>query len=88
MGQMWETEMLDFFSSMRGDEAKEVCPQIHLVQVPVARGKADLNSYREAGSEVCDILVCGQSTVCVMVANSERVLDGNSSFFIGGFNSC
>lgn len=37
---------------MRGDEAKEVCPQIQLVQVPVARGKADLNTYRNAGSEV------------------------------------
>jgi len=37
---------------MRGDEAKEACPQIELVQVPVARGKADLNSYRNAGSEV------------------------------------
>lgn len=44
--------MLSFFSSMRGDEAKEACPQIQLVQVPVARGKADLNSYRNAGSEV------------------------------------
>lgn len=42
-------------SSMRGDEAKEVCPQVNLVQVPVARGKADLNIYRNAGSEVCGI---------------------------------
>ncbi|KAL4578179.1 hypothetical protein LXL04_014298 [Taraxacum kok-saghyz] len=42
--------------SMRGDEAKKVCPQIHLVQVPVARGKADLNIYRSAGSEVVSIL--------------------------------
>lgn len=38
--------------SMRGDEAKQVCPKIQLVQVPVARGKADLNKYRSAGSEV------------------------------------
>lgn len=37
---------------MRGAEAKEVCPEIQLVQVPVARGKADLNTYRSAGSEV------------------------------------
>lgn len=37
---------------MRGDEAKKVCPQIHLITVPVARGKADLNIYRNAGSEV------------------------------------
>ncbi|CAK7335908.1 unnamed protein product [Dovyalis caffra] len=41
---------------MRGADAKEVCPQIHLVQVPVARGKADLNTYRNAGSEVVSIL--------------------------------
>ena len=37
---------------MRGDEAKHVCPQIQLVKVPVARGKADLSIYRNAGSEV------------------------------------
>ncbi|XP_076890692.1 DNA polymerase eta [Bidens hawaiensis] len=42
--------------SMRGDEAKKVCPQIHLVQVPVARGKANLTIYRNAGSEVVSIL--------------------------------
>ncbi|KAM4097939.1 hypothetical protein ACJW30_07G039500 [Castanea mollissima] len=42
--------------SMRGDEAKQVCPEIQLVQVPVARGKADLNTYRSAGSEVVSIL--------------------------------
>ncbi|KAK3034848.1 hypothetical protein RJ639_032303 [Escallonia herrerae] len=42
--------------SMRGDEAKQVCPQIQLVQVPVARGKADLSIYRDAGSEVVSIL--------------------------------
>lgn len=37
---------------MRGDEAKKVCPQIQLIQVPVAHGKADLKTYRDAGSEV------------------------------------
>ncbi|KAL7241615.1 hypothetical protein ACSBR1_014251 [Camellia fascicularis] len=42
--------------SMRGDESKQVCPQIQLVQVPVARGKADLSIYRNAGSEVVSIL--------------------------------
>ncbi|GJZ02364.1 hypothetical protein Tco_0520325 [Tanacetum coccineum] len=36
----------------RGDEAKEVCPEGHLVQVPAARGKA----YQNAGSEINDIL--------------------------------
>ncbi|KAK9152240.1 hypothetical protein Syun_010549 [Stephania yunnanensis] len=42
--------------SMRGDEAKKLCPEIQLVQVPVARGKADLNLYRNAGLEVVSIL--------------------------------
>ncbi|GAB4840871.1 hypothetical protein Ancab_021631 [Ancistrocladus abbreviatus] len=42
--------------SMRGDEAKKVCPEIQLVQVPVSRGKADLNTYRAAGSEVISVL--------------------------------
>ncbi|KAL5977624.1 hypothetical protein ACLOJK_041522 [Asimina triloba] len=42
--------------SMRGDEAEKACPDIHLIQVPVARGKADLNLYRDAGSEVVSIL--------------------------------
>lgn len=37
---------------MRGDEAKRVCSGINLVQVPVARGKANLNLYRSAGAEV------------------------------------
>lgn len=43
---------MKFFRSMRGEEAKAACPDIQLVQVPVARGKADLNTYRTAGSEV------------------------------------
>ena len=44
--------LLFLHSSMRGDEAQKACPDIELVQVPVARGKADLTLYREAGSEV------------------------------------
>ncbi|XP_053657779.1 DNA polymerase eta [Anopheles marshallii] len=41
---------------MRGDEAKEHCPEIELPQVPHVRGKADLTRYREAGKEVADVL--------------------------------
>ncbi|KAG6392191.1 hypothetical protein SASPL_146402 [Salvia splendens] len=33
--------------SMRGDEAKKVCPEIELVTVPVSHGKADLTVYRD-----------------------------------------
>ena len=41
---------------MRGDEAKEKCPDILLPRVPELRGKADLTRYREAGAEVMDVL--------------------------------
>jgi len=42
--------------NMRGDEAKEKCPEINLVRVPEARGKANLTLYREAGAEVIAVL--------------------------------
>ncbi|KAG7612133.1 UmuC domain [Arabidopsis suecica] len=59
--------------SMRGDEAKAACPQIQLVQVPVARGKADLNLYRSAGSEVVSILA--KSGKCERASIDEVYLD-------------
>lgn len=42
--------------NMRGEQAKKLCPEINLVQVPVAHEKADLTIYRDAGSEVVDVL--------------------------------
>lgn len=62
---------------MRGDEAKQVCPQIQLVQVPVARGKADLNIYRNAGSEVYGIhfIKFERFYVWVLLLKVEVVLD-------------
>ncbi|KAF8390859.1 hypothetical protein HHK36_023158 [Tetracentron sinense] len=59
--------------SMRGDEAKKVCPEIQLVQVPVARGKADLNIYRHAGSEVVSILA--RKGLCERASIDEVYLD-------------
>ncbi|KAF2897430.1 hypothetical protein ILUMI_08756, partial [Ignelater luminosus] len=41
---------------MRGDEAKQKCPEIELVRVPCIRGKADLSKYREAGKKVAKVL--------------------------------
>lgn len=41
---------------MRGDEAKEHCPEIELVHVPSVREKADLTKYREAGKQVAEVL--------------------------------
>jgi DNA polymerase eta len=37
---------------MRGDEARKLCPDLQIVQVPTANGKADLTAYRAAGKEV------------------------------------
>uniref|UniRef100_A0A803MZN9 DNA polymerase eta n=1 Tax=Chenopodium quinoa TaxID=63459 RepID=A0A803MZN9_CHEQI len=59
--------------SMRGDEAKSVCPQIQLVQVPIARGKADLSIYRDAGSEVVSILA--KTGRCERASIDEVYLD-------------
>ncbi|KAF5957788.1 hypothetical protein HYC85_005013 [Camellia sinensis] len=53
--------------SMRGDEAKQVCPQIQLVQVPVAHGKADLSIYRNAGSELVSILARNGRCECASI---------------------
>lgn len=41
---------------MRGEEAKEQCPDIQLVKVPSVREKADLSKYRNAGKEVAAVL--------------------------------
>ncbi|CAH0406689.1 unnamed protein product [Chilo suppressalis] len=41
---------------MRGDEAKEKCPEIILPSVPCLRGKADITKYRDAGKEVAKVL--------------------------------
>ena len=38
--------------NMRGDAARRACPDMILVQVPTAHGKADLTIYREAGKQV------------------------------------
>ena len=35
--------------SMRGDEARRTCPELQLVQVPTANGKADIAIYRGDG---------------------------------------
>lgn len=42
--------------SMRGNEACQACPELVLVQVPVAYGKADIGIYRDAGDRVVQVL--------------------------------
>uniref|UniRef100_A0A7C8ZKA9 DNA-directed DNA polymerase n=1 Tax=Opuntia streptacantha TaxID=393608 RepID=A0A7C8ZKA9_OPUST len=69
----YEARKLGVKRSMRGDEAKRICPQIQLVQVPVARGKADLSAYRNAGSEVVTILA--MKGRCERASIDEAYLD-------------
>lgn len=67
---------------MRGDEAKKVCPNIQLIQVPVARGKADLNLYRNAGSEVCvEMDDCSLIDLKILTDSSSLCI-----FLSGGFS--
>ena len=40
---------------MRANEARKLCPQIQVVQVPVDHNKADLTPYREAGARVVQV---------------------------------
>ena len=68
---------------MRGNEAKRVCPDIHLIRVPTARGKADLNVYRNAGSEVwlaqstdTPNISCLETLVC-LVDNTKGIYVGS-----------
>ncbi|KRZ68710.1 DNA polymerase eta [Trichinella papuae] len=48
---------------MRGQDALAVCPEIHLVQVPTQRGKADLTKYRKASEEVFHVLSLCEAVV-------------------------
>jgi len=53
----YEARAVGVSRQMRGDEAKEKCPEIHLCRVPTANGKADLTRYRDASAEVIKVLL-------------------------------
>ena len=59
----YEARKFGISRMLRGDEAKEKCPDIILFHVPEKRGKADLTKYRLAGAEV---YIC----VCIGFVNS------------------
>jgi len=60
--------------SMRGNDARVVCPDIRLVTVPTANEKADLTRYRNAGSSVFE--VCARhSDLCERTSIDEAYLD-------------
>eukprot|EP00798_Chlamydomonas_sp_ICE-L_P024074 gene24074-9650_t len=52
----YEARALGVKRGMTGTEARKICPQLLIVQVPTAYGKADLNIYRAAGNQVANIL--------------------------------
>ncbi|XP_003382583.1 PREDICTED: DNA polymerase eta-like [Amphimedon queenslandica] len=60
--------------SLKGKEAKEKCPGIHLVQVPEKRRKADLSNYRKASGEVMKVL-SGFTSVIERASIDEAFLD-------------
>ncbi|KAI5072525.1 hypothetical protein GOP47_0012631 [Adiantum capillus-veneris] len=69
----YEARKFGVTRNMRGDEAKKVCPDIELIQVPVAHGKADLTQYRDAGSEVVTVL--SRKGTCERASIDEVYLD-------------
>ena len=64
--------------NMRGAEARKLCPELQLVQVPVCNGKSDLRTYRHHGQQVLDVLarsVDGVAVVCEKASIDESYLD-------------
>ncbi|VEL23254.1 unnamed protein product [Protopolystoma xenopodis] len=52
----YEARSLGVTRIMRGDDAKEKCPDIILFKVPSRRGKADLRKFRKASTKVMDCI--------------------------------
>uniref|UniRef100_A0A8D8MBT3 DNA polymerase eta n=1 Tax=Cacopsylla melanoneura TaxID=428564 RepID=A0A8D8MBT3_9HEMI len=52
----YEARKMGVTRHMRGDEAKQQCPDIELCRVPSVRGKADISKFRNAGREVIAVL--------------------------------
>ncbi|XP_002742117.1 DNA polymerase eta-like, partial [Saccoglossus kowalevskii] len=59
---------------MRADEAKELCPDIHVFRVPEKRGKANLSRYRDACVEVMEVL-CTFSKCVERASVDEAYID-------------
>lgn len=59
--------------NMSGNEARALCPEIQLVQVPVKHQKSDLTIYRNAGKRVLQIL--SRKSICERASIDECYLD-------------
>ena len=66
----YEARKFGVTRQMRGDDAKQKCPDIILVHVPESRGKADLTQFREAGAEVIEVLA--KFTDCIERASIDE----------------
>ncbi|KAF8071262.1 hypothetical protein HT031_001345 [Scenedesmus sp. PABB004] len=61
--------------NMGGRDAKAICPDLQIVQVPVRFGKADLTIYREAGEAVIAILAGRDGVTCERASIDEAYLE-------------
>ena len=59
----------------RGNEARALCPDLQLVQVPTKHGKADLTLYRNAGKQVLKTLGEGNAVKVERASIDECYLD-------------
>ncbi|OTF69517.1 DNA polymerase eta-like protein, partial [Euroglyphus maynei] len=48
----YEARSFGIKRGMMGDKAKQLCPELHIFRVPDENGKAKLDKYRDASSEV------------------------------------
>ncbi|KFM23101.1 DNA polymerase eta [Auxenochlorella protothecoides] len=62
--------------NMRGDEACALCPDLILVQVPTAHGKADLTLYRAAGRRPGEALLAAGAAVVAELRADVRTQTG------------
>lgn len=69
----YEARALGVKRIMRGAEAKKACPEVILVQVPVAHGKADLTIYRDAGDRIVKLIAKLLPGVIIEKASIDEV---------------
>ena len=58
---------------MRGNDARKLCSDLIVIQVPVNHGKADLSIYRNASNDIVNVLLDKFSTVVIEKASIDEV---------------
>lgn len=67
----YEARVFGVKRNMRGYEAKKLCPDIILVQVPVNHSKADLTIYRNASNDIVNVLMSKYDPESVIVEKAS-----------------